>query len=241
MSESEIVDTIIQEIEQLFQYYNCGSSILDIIYNVVTLLMLIVSAFSLFVACRVYRQSGIIHKENMDLTRKMHADSLTPFLVIKSVCGYICLRANRYPYMEIVQMDMGEKVYLNSKTEIDISEIIGKVQIEVVIYNISEIPAVAQLKCEYLGIEKIICEYLAGKEEKVIRFEEEILSLEKNVLNEVIHNCVYMNYNLNYNGPGMSAEDTVLGKIKLHYSSTESAVNLIIEQTAKKREYKGEL
>lgn len=227
---------MIQEIEELFKYY-CGNSILDIVYNIVTMLMLIVSTISLIVSCKVYRQSESMHKENMGLSKKMHADSLTPFLVIKGACNCICLSADRFPYMEIEQLDIRKQVCLNNQVEVNINEIKGKIHIRMIIYNISEIPAEMELKCSYLGIDKNICEYLTGKEEKTINFEDEILSLEENVLNKIINNDTYMNYNLSYNGPGMSATDIVFGKIRLYYSSAGNIVNSNIEQTERKREY----
>lgn len=230
-------NSIIQQMEELFKYYNCGSTILDIVYNIVTILMLIVSTVSLIVSCRVYRQSGIMHKENISLSKKMHADSLTPFLVIKEAHNCIHLSTDRFPYMAIEQLEIQEQICLNNQVEVNISEIKGKIQVRIIIYNISEIPAEIKLKCSYLGVDKNICEYLTGKEKKTISFEGEILSLEKEVLNEIINNDTYMNYNLSYNGPGMSAADTVSGKMRLYYSSAGNIVNSIIEQSERKREY----
>ncbi len=232
-----MTEVTIEEIQKLFEYYNTGSTTLDIFYNIVTFMMLIVSVFSFRVAWKVYRQSGIMHKENMELTRKMHADSLTPYVVIKSVRNCITFVTDRFPEMKIEKIEISDSISLNDVAEVNVSELKGKIYIEVNIFNMSDMPAEVKIKYSCLGYEKEYNEYLVGKEEKVIKIENDILEFRKEKLNEVINSCIDVLCDVSYKGPGMSAIDTLSGQMKLFYRSKGDAINSVMKQLERKRKY----
>lgn len=230
-------DVTIEEIRKLFEYYNSGTTILDIIYNIVTFMMLIVSIFSFRVAWKVYCQSEVMHKENMDLTRKMHADSLTPYVVIKSACNYIFFVTDRFPELKIDKIEISNGIYINDAVKVDIDELQGKIYVEIVMFNMSDVPAEVTFKCKCLECERIYNEYLVGKEEKVIKIENDDLSLNKQTIDKAIKNCINIIYDLSYNGPGMSAHDFVSGQMKLHYNSKGKTISSIVGQLKRERKY----
>lgn len=230
-------ELIIEEIQRLFEQYNSGSMILDIFYNVVTFMMLIVSTFSFRVTWKVYHQSEAMHKENMDLTRKMHADSLTPYIVIKSVCNYVCFKTDRFPEMKIEKIIISDNICLNDVAEVDIDELKGKTYIEISLFNMSDIPAEVKFQYKCLDCEKVYNVYLVGKEEKVIKIEEDILVFNAKTLEEAFNDNVNVMFDLSYNGPGMSAIDTVSGQIKLNYNAKGNAINSIVRQLSRNRKY----
>lgn len=230
-------EIIIEEMRRLFEQYNSGSMILDIIYNIVTFMMLIVSIFSFSVTWKVYHQSEVMHKENMDLTRKMHADSLTPYVVIKSAYNYVCFKTDKFPEMKIDKIKISDNICLNDVVEIKIDELKGKISIEVNLFNMSDIPAEIKLQYKCLDCVKVYNEYLVGKEEKVIKIEDDILTFNAKTLEETINSHLKVMYDLSYYGPGMSAIDTVSGEIKLHYNSKGNTNNSIVKQLSRDRKY----
>lgn len=228
---------LIEEIRELFEYYNNGNMILDIIYNIVTTMMLIVSMVNMFIAWKVYHQSEIMHKENMNFNKKMHADSLTPYIVIKTSRDYVLFKSDRFTEMKIENVDVSDKLYLNNIAEIDINELKAEIYAEFVLFNMSDLPAELELEFECLGSNRIVKERLVGKEEKIIKFETCITPLDKDNIIDIINNCKKLMFTFKYTGPGMSARDSIFGQIELFYDSKGNINEAFIEQLKRERNY----
>lgn len=212
------------------------ASIWDIVYYITTFLMFCVSVISLNVTWKVFKQSKQIHNETMSLSQKTHEDSLTPYVVVEEIKNKLTFQVIGYPEIHVDEIAINENVLLNNRREVSVNNIIGKILIEIFIFNMTEVPAEVEISLKVLNYELQRKEYLMGKGKKNVKFEEEIV-FNKTSLRESFYNKTVVQFMMSYKGPGMSAMDTLEGDMVLNYSSMDNLVQSKLKSVKMERVY----
>ena len=206
----------IQEIEKFIEKYN-ETSVWDVVYNISTVLMLLVSTISLIISIKVYTQTARMHNQSILLTKKIHADSLTPYIVIQKINSAATLVIDGYPELKVDKIDVGYSVIINDKVTVQTNQMRAKICTEFDLYNMLDIPAEITLNTYIQNIKQNEILYLVGKEKKTLRINYEMNADLKFML-ELKKGKGTSRFNIEYKGPGMSAKDIINGTFELSYS-----------------------
>lgn len=228
----------IEPIKNLLVYCNCKNTGWDYVNNITTLIALIISIFSLIVSWKVYIQTGKLHKENLNLTKKIHEDSLTPYISIKKIKNCISFYTQRFPEMFIETVNVNDYVVLNERKQIELNELEIKIYVEFLLVNMSSQPSEIMLKYNYLGYDDLLRDSLNGLEEKIVKIERTHSLLNEGIIKKVTQDNARMTFELSYVGPGLSARDTIVGELQLNYDAKKIANDSELIITQRNREYK---
>lgn len=199
---------------------------------VVSILLLLVTTGYLIATVKLLRHSIKSHKTGVELTRKLHADSLTPYIRPCAICGCVFLKSKKYPLLQIVydtdMLSLSEhnvmvKVSENTYCVDDLQIII---MLSIYLTNHSKNPANIHASIQYqqMGVSKsaVISGISSWNSNWELCFPlNDYQSLENLLTNGICIKGVVI-----ASGPGLSAVDTSEIQIKLQYSLEPKIVDV---------------
>lgn len=178
--------------------------------------------------------------KQMRLVRKLHSDSLTPYMDIETIRSSILIQVAGYPYIEITSLEYENDVVINGSILSAMKDISVNVEIAMEIRNLASYPADAIIETSFFDHKHSSRRNVRGGEKISHLFTQNLKNISFNDLVLLYTGRAKFFVALSYTGPGISAKDFLEEEIFIPSPSKGSGVLIDYERrniVKKKRLY----